>query len=141
MSDKYGRRRRPKGALRRRLQIAGAAILLAGLAGAAAVYGTAVDGPQRDAGYEMAGGQVYPVSPEDSKTYIHDMEVFGGKSAVVSDAFRRWFAGLWHGKSLAFTVACSAVFISAGFFLAGARLPLLLRDEGADKDPPEGAND
>jgi hypothetical protein len=82
----------------------------------------------------MAGGQAYTVSPGNSKTYIHDMEVFGGRSAVLADGFRRWFSGLWRGRSLALTIACATVLTAAGFFLVAARLPLLLRDEGAEKD-------
>ena len=123
-------------ALRRRLRIAGAAVLLAGLAAAIAVYWNAEDGPDRDGGYEIAGGQVYRVSPGESKTYVHDMEVFGGRSAVLADDFRRWFEGLWHGRSLAFTVACGSVLIASGFFLVAARLPLLMQDDCGDRDAP-----
>jgi hypothetical protein len=119
--------------LRRRLYLVGAVVLLAGLCGAGVLYRTAGDDSDRVAGYEMAGGNVYPVAPENSKTYRHDLEVFGGRSAVLSDAIGRWFAGLWHGKSLALTVACVTVLISVGIFFVGARLPYL-----RTRDVPDG---
>jgi hypothetical protein len=57
--------------------------------------------------------------PENTKIYKHDLEVYGGKAAVLADDFRRWFVGLWHGKSLAFTITCITIFVSfAGFFTA-----------------------
>jgi hypothetical protein len=48
--------------------------------------------------------------------YRDDLELYGGKTSVLLDDFARWFAGLWHGKSLAFTVACITIFMSFGFF-------------------------
>ncbi len=50
----------------------------------------------------------------ESKKYLHDLEVYGGRANVLQDEFRRWFDGLWHGRSLAGTVAC----LSAAGFLA-----------------------
>jgi hypothetical protein len=70
-------------------------------------------------GYQIIGGTVYPIMPENTKIYRHDLEVYGGKAAVLADEFRRWFIGLWHGKSLAFTIALITIFISfVGFFTA-----------------------
>jgi len=48
--------------------------------------------------------------------YRHNLEVYGGKLNVIMDDFRRWFDGLWHGKSLAFIVSCTTIVISFGFF-------------------------
>jgi hypothetical protein len=42
---------------------------------------------------------------EKTKLYRHDLEVYGGRANVLADDFREWFAGLWHGRTLAFTVA------------------------------------
>jgi hypothetical protein len=109
--------------LQTRLYLFSAVILLVGLGGAALIYRTAADDSSLAAGYEIVAGNAYAIAPENSKTYIHDLEVFGGKSAVLADAFRRWFAGLWQGRSLAFTIAFSTVLISLGFFFAAARLP------------------
>ncbi len=38
---------------------------------------------------------------------------------MLADEFRRWLAGLWQGKSLAYMVAGVTIVVSAGFFLAG----------------------
>ncbi len=108
---------------RTRLNILGAVILLAGLASAIWIYRTAENGPRDVLGYEQGNGTVYPVGPEDSKKYLRDLELYGGKANVLADEFRRWFIGLWQGKSLAFTVGSIAVFISIGFFYAANRAP------------------
>jgi hypothetical protein len=55
------------------------------------------------------------VAPEDSKRFLRDLELYGGKTGVLLYEFRSWFAGLWEGKSLAYTVACIAIFLSLGF--------------------------
>ena len=46
---------------------------------------------------------------ERTKLYRHDLEVYGGRANVLADDFREWFAGLWHGRNLAFTVAVLTV--------------------------------
>ena len=90
--------------LQTRLYLISAIILLVGLGSAILIYLTAENDSYGILGYE------------DSKTYIHDLELYGGKANVLASEFMRWFGGLWHGKSLAFTVACITIFISFGFF-------------------------
>jgi hypothetical protein len=80
-------------------------------------------------GYEEGNGSVYPVRPEDSKKYLRDLELYGGKANVLTDEFRRWFIGLWHGESLAFTVACITIVICIGFFYAANHLPSSLKSD------------
>jgi hypothetical protein len=133
-TDKYGPGLLKVKKLRMYLYLAGLTILAVGLGSAAVIYWTVADDTDQVAGYEIAGGTVYPVSPEDSKTYRHDLEVFGGRSAVISDAVGRWFSGLWHGRSLALTVACIVVLVSLGLFFVGARLPHLLFADVGDKE-------
>ncbi len=91
-------------------------VLVVGLGSSILIYRTAEDMPYGVLGYEEAGGTVYPVMPEDSKQYQHGLELYGGKANVLMDRLRRGFIGLWHGKSLAYTVACVTVFVSFGFF-------------------------
>jgi hypothetical protein len=100
------------------LYLISAIILAAGLGSAAFIYHAAVNDPGAASGYEVIGGFVYQSNGENSKRYIHDLERFGGKAAVLSDEFMRWFAGLWHGTSLAWTVACITIFISLCFIVA-----------------------
>jgi tetratricopeptide (TPR) repeat protein len=67
--------------------------------------------------------------PEDSKKYLRDLELYGGKANVLLDELRRGFMGLWHGKSLAFTVACISIFISFGIFYTANHLPSHLKSD------------
>jgi hypothetical protein len=95
-------------------------ILLAGIGSALWIYQSAEDDSSNNLGYEIVGGYVYSTTPNNTKKYSHDLELYGGKAAVLADRLSRWYSGLWHGKSLAFTVACIALLLSAGVYL-GAR--------------------
>ena len=97
------------------LYLISALILLVGLGSAAFIYQAAMNDSGSASDYEVIGGFIYPNAGENSKKYVHDLELYGGKSAVLADDFMRWFAGLWHGKSLALTVVCITIFISLGF--------------------------
>ena len=93
-------------------------ILLIGLGSAILIYRTVEDTPYGVLGYEEGGGTVYPIMPEDSKQYLRGLKLYGGKANVIMDELRRGFIGLWHGRSLAFTVACITIFVSFGVFYA-----------------------
>lgn len=108
---------------RRRLYLAGAAILLAGWVGAAAIYAGASDGNSDALGYEFVDGVAYPILAYESKSYRHDLERFGGKAAIMADDFNRWFSGLWIGKRLAYTLATLATGAALACFLTARRLP------------------
>jgi hypothetical protein len=99
------------------------------LGSAIAIYLTAENDSESVLGYEVIGGNVYPIRPEDSKMYSHNLELYGGKANVFADELMRWFDGLWHGKSLASTVACLTILISLGFFFFARHLPSSTRDE------------
>ena len=92
-------------------------ILLVGFGSAVWIYQTAGDSSNNDLGYEIVGGNVYPTTPSNTKRYSHDLELYGGKAAVLADQLSRWCAALWYGKTLAFTVACIALVLSVGVFL------------------------
>jgi len=113
-------------------------ILLVGLGSAILIYLTAENDPGSIPGYEGIGGYVYPIKPEDSKTYRHDLELYGGKWNLLADDFTHWFAGLWHGKSLAFTVACTTLFISFGFFFVARHLRSDLPPDARDENKSGG---
>jgi hypothetical protein len=115
--------------LRESLILIGAIILLVGLGSAIFIYQS--DGNYSDSvlGYEIIDGSAYPIRPEDSRIYRRDLELYGGKAAMVVDDFSRWFTGLWHGKSLAFTVAGISIIISFIFFFAANRLPFILKSD------------
>jgi hypothetical protein len=125
--------------LQTRLYLITAIILLVGLGSAVLIYMTAENYSGGVLGYEIVGGSVYPIAPEDSKKYIHDLTLYGGKAAVIADEFNRWFVGLWHGKSLAFTVACITIFISLGFFFVAYNLPSDLKSDTPDENNRVGS--
>jgi hypothetical protein len=52
---------------------------------------------------------------DNSKKYMHNLELYGGKANVLAYELRNWFVGLWHGKSLAVMVACISIFIAFGY--------------------------
>lgn len=117
--------------LRTYLYVASAAILLAGAVSAVLIYLAALEEPNDEAGYEVVGGFIYPSSTENSKKYVHDLQLYGGQAAVLADRFMRWFSGLWHGRSLAYTIACIAVFLSFMIFVVARNLP-----SGLESDTP-----
>ena len=103
------------------------AILVLGIATAVVIFLTAQPPPENPLGYD----------PLTTKAYLHDLEVYGGKAGVLSAQFREWFASLWHGKQLAYTVAVITV-ISAGVFkFFAAPLPPDPEEPGASPTPDQ----
>jgi hypothetical protein len=96
---------------RARLQLGAFVVLVVGLAGALGIYLAAEDAPGSAALSEMHG----------SKPYVHQLERFGGKAAVMFDQFNRWFAGLWEGRELGITVACITIVVAAAMLLLARR--------------------
>jgi hypothetical protein len=96
-----------------RIRAATRAILLLGFAAAVVIYLTAKPPPGNPLGYD----------PMDTKRYLHDMEVYGGKANVLAAEFRDWFDSLWHGKRLGFTVAMLTVIAAFAFKFFTTPLP------------------
>ncbi len=126
--------------MQKRLHFISAIVLLVGLGSAILIYLTAEDVPDSGVGYEVVNGYVYPTAPQNSKVYVHDLELFGGKAAVLADEFSRWFAGLWHGKSLAFTVACISIFISLVVFFVANHSPSDVKSDVRGEKDREGTD-
>jgi hypothetical protein len=108
--------------LQKYFRLVGAFILVLGLLGGAAIYETAQDDPGNVIGYQLINGVAYPIDSRDSKLYRHDLERYGGKMAIVADEFANWFAGLWHGKSLGYTIAVLSIALSSAAFIAANHL-------------------
>jgi hypothetical protein len=87
------------------------AVLFAGFASAAVIY--AVNARPGAGDYEL----------ERTKMYRHDLEVYGGRANVLADDFREWFAGLWHGRNLAYTVAVLTVLAALAFRFVATPVP------------------
>ena len=85
------------------------AILFAGLLSAEIVYFVA----ERDEESAAVAGMTH------TKVYQHDMELVGGKAAVLAGGVADWFAGLWHGRNLAYVIAVVTLLVAGGCFLVG----------------------
>ncbi|MFI5365399.1 MAG: hypothetical protein ACHQ4J_07225 [Candidatus Binatia bacterium] len=88
-------------------------VLLVGLSSAFFIY-RASESQLADARSEEGEGALYELNPEYSKQYLRALELYGGQANVLAYEIRRWFVGLWHGKSLAYIVAGIAIFVSVG---------------------------
>jgi hypothetical protein len=97
-----------------RLNLISAIILLVGLGSALVIYIASPDASDSNPGYEIVGDKVYPIVP--TKTYVRNLELYGGKGLVLADDIMRWFNGLWYGKSLAVTIACVSSITAGGIF-------------------------
>lgn len=102
---------------RKVIHLASIVVLALGLCAAAVIYLTAGDDSARAVGYVVINGVSYPVEPEDSKAYQRELERFGGKANVLAAELTRWFAGLWQGRTLAFTIAFLGIVISLALYL------------------------
>jgi hypothetical protein len=94
-------------------------ILAIGLGAGGTIYFTAEE-PAPSA-YVMIGDTAYPYDPATSKTYVRQLERFGGKSAVLFDELNRWFVGLWAGRTLGLTIACLSAAIALALFWVASR--------------------
>jgi hypothetical protein len=89
-----------------------AGILATGLGGAVMIYLLATPSATNPLGFE----------PEDSKKYLRDMEVFGGKLNVLATQLRGTWNDLWQGRNLAFTVGGLTLALAFAFwFIATQR--------------------
>ena len=118
--------------LRTRLYLASSAVLLAGIVSAVLIYVAAMNDSTGDSGYEVIGGFVYPAGGGYTKKYVHDLQLYGGKAAMLGDQFTRWFSGLWHGTSLSYTVAVIAFLLSFVVFVAANNVPARSTSDGED---------
>jgi hypothetical protein len=88
-----------------RLRLAAVAILIAGILAAVFVYIAASGQDDTDAlGYRVAGGQSFAIGNGDSSRELQQLERLGGKAAVQTFKFQRWFSSIWRGQRLAYTL-------------------------------------
>jgi len=88
-----------------------AGILAAGFGTATAIYVRTTPKGPNPLGYE----------PEDTKRYLRDLELYGGKVNVLATEFTKWWDGLWHGRNLAFTVLWLTLLLALAFWLMATR--------------------
>ena len=109
--------------LRRWLSVLSVVILVAGLASALMIYRSAGNEPGSVLGYEEGDVSDRVVAPQDSKKYLRDLELYGGKMNVLSTELRQWFSGFWQGESLGLTVAVITIILSFGMLYTASRVP------------------
>jgi hypothetical protein len=108
---------------RRSLRRLTAAVLVAGLGAAAVIWVTAPLPAPNPLGYE----------PSDTKRYLRDLELYGGKVNVLATEGQQWFTALWTGRGLAKTVAVATLVGAGGLWWAGHRA--LAHEEVDSPDP------
>ncbi len=129
LNHRYGRILGPSPATRRtRIRLVTTSLLAVGLGSAAAIYLTALPKAANPLGYE----------PEDTKKYLRDLELYGGKVNVLATEFMRWLDGLWHGRSLAFTVAWLTIIAALVFWFFSTRLAAELDPTPRDNQGGDG---
>ncbi len=116
-----GPARSDPGGVKERLYIAAALVLAAGLAAGAVLYFNGGEAEGEGGSYIVANGVAYHVPAHMEKTYVRDLQRFGGKASVLFDEFGTWFAGLWRGKTLGLTVIWLSVSLAALLVLIGVR--------------------
>jgi hypothetical protein len=88
-----------------------ALLLAAGLGAALTIHLTATPPAPNPLGYE----------PMNTKKYLRDLEIYGGKVNVLATEFMGWWNDRWQGRNLATTVACLTVLATGGFWLLATR--------------------
>jgi hypothetical protein len=88
-----------------------AGIVALGTCGAWLIYRAAV----------AAEAAAVKLEPEDSKSFLRQMEVIGGKENLIALEFRNWFSGLWHARSTALVVLLASLLLAVVFYVAATR--------------------
>jgi hypothetical protein len=109
----------------RRLRFITTAILIGGFGAAIAVYFVARARPANPLGYE----------PLETKQYLRDLEVYGGKANVLAAEFREWFAALWYGKQLAYTIAVITLLVVGAVRFVFAMRSASMKVNNAEDSP------
>ena len=111
--------------MRKRLfACAAVAVAVVGLLAAALIYSRASeDDADPNVQVVIVDGKTYRIPLASTRAYQGDLQRFGGNAAVLFDDIERWFAGLWHGRSLAVTTVWITAFVSVGLYLFARGIP------------------
>ncbi len=88
--------------LHSRIRQAGLLLLALGLLSAAVIYLYAISHPDLHPAPDLSA----------DRRYSFEVERMGGKAALYIAALNRWLGSLWHGTTLAFTVASLSVLLA-----------------------------
>ncbi len=78
---------------------------------------------------------------EETKAGQRQMEVFGGTANVLAAELRTWFASLWQGRRLAFTVAALTWALASCYRFFATPLPSGDRAAKKPIEPPAEPNE
>jgi hypothetical protein len=93
--------------IRLMLKLLAVIVLAVGLGSAASIWlaQDRIDRQTSAAGADVSG----PLSPDDSRRYTHDVEVYYGETGLLMDKWERWLGAMTRGKPLATTIAVVSV--------------------------------
>lgn len=96
--------------IHQRLYLIAAAMLAAGLIACALIVHFAP--PDPDANFLTYGTEL-PVPKDVNRQYQFQIERIGGAEGLLAAQFNDWFAGLWQGRQLGYTVLSIAATVAA----------------------------
>lgn len=59
---------------------------------------------------------------EQSKKFANEVERMGGKMSLIANDLGSWFAGLWQGQNVSYTIAVGTVIIALTYYLVASAL-------------------
>jgi len=117
------------------------AVLIAvlGFSSALVIYLTAGDDGEVGEGDQVVvvDGKTFRIPLASTKSYRRELQRFGGGASLMFDDLDRWLSGLWHGRSLAVTLAWITGFVSLGLFLFARQIP---PDQARGAPPPRSSS-
>ncbi|MCX6925450.1 MAG: hypothetical protein NT154_19915 [Verrucomicrobia bacterium] len=76
-----------------------------------------IDRQLKAEGTDIAG----PLSPEDSRRYTHEVEMYYGETGLLLDKWKRWWEEMTHGKPLAKIIAGTSLVAAGGVFYVASK--------------------
>lgn len=104
--------------LENKLKLAAILVLVAGLGCSLWVW-KVQDRLERESAAQQAGDTYVINSPLDDRKQLRELELYGGKPAVLLEEAK----GLFRGKTLAKTIAAASIALAAGLYLVTVRSP------------------
>jgi hypothetical protein len=100
------------------LKLLGVVILVSGLSTAASIWlaQDRIDRQRSAGGTDLTGA----LSPDDSRRYTHDVELYYGETGLLVDKWRRWLEEWTRGKPLSKLVAVASLASAMGLFYVAA---------------------
>jgi hypothetical protein len=105
------------GRIRSTLKLLALVILLSGLGSAASIWLAQDRVDQQTRAADTTG----PLSPEDSRRYTHDVQLYYGETGLLMDKWKRWLKETGRGKGFATALAVASLVVASGVFFVAHR--------------------